>query len=400
MNAAPTRPDCPESSQPLSKSIPPEALTDPLHPAWQPDAPFDDPFEQTPPPRDDPDPEYDDSWDEPDLDHQPTQRFDLPSPIQLEARGITSQATDHSWRARNPAAQSEFWTSHTVQKNSIAAKLRLMGDVNRARTLEACHSTWTVATCNDCGRVQKFPNRCDNFFCPECMPRLSHEREESITWWCNEVKQPKFVTLTCRNINDLTTAHIQEFKGWWNRLRRRKFARGWRGGFYSLEVTNRGRGWHLHLHALIDAQWIDAGQLRGEWCDITGGLGEIVKVKDARTKDYLVKVKSYIVKPEQLAAWTPDQIETFIQAFDGCRTFGVFGSLYGKRTEFAAWIKALKESKPRCPCGSCNVRYQSEADAMFNDLCPNQPTATRPPPPPDDKDLFLSGKGDATTQPR
>ena len=366
------------SIQPLSKNIPPEGRSGSQQADTQEAAAIEDPL----------DPRYNPEH-LPDLDYTGGTRFDLPTPVQLETRGVTSQAE-----------QQEFWSAHTVQKNTVAAKLRSAGEVSYSRTLEDCHSTWTIATCGDCGRQQRFPNRCDNFYCPECMPRLAHEREKSISWWVAEISQPKFVTLTCQNLPDLTTNHIQQFKAWWNKLRRRKFARGWRGGFYSLEVTNRGRGWHLHLHALVDAHWIDGSQLAREWSDITNGLGEIVKVKDARGKEYLERVKSYIVKPEQLATWSADKIVTFIQAFDGCRTFGVFGSLYGKRTQFADWLKTLKEAKPRCSCGSNHVTYTSEAEALFADFCPNQPQSARPPPAGQAPDLFPTGKGSASTQPR
>jgi hypothetical protein len=355
--------------------------------------------------------ELEDSWQEEDLDrspnyrnldgnYMPVVRFDLPSPIQLETRGVTGQTVSKSWAADHPETQASFWSNHTIQKMTVAAKLRETGDIVRAQTLEACHSTWTRATCGDCGRVQTFPNRCDSFFCPECQTRLAHEREKSISWWAAEISQPKFITLTCKNIPELTIDHIVEFKGWWTRLRHRSFAKNWRGGFYSLEVTNRGRGWHLHIHALVDAHWIDAPGLAREWDSVTRGCGHIVKVKDARGKEYLDRVKSYIVKPEELAAWPAERIKTFVHAFSEVRTFGVFGSLYGKRTQFAAWLAELKEAKPRCPCGSCNVTYQSETEALMNELRDGLNSTTRPPPAPTTHDLFFSKTGCAAQLPR
>jgi hypothetical protein len=258
-----------------------------------------------------------------------------------------------------------------------------------AAKLEACHSTWTIARCDSCGKEQHFPNRCDLFYCPECTPRLAHEREESISWWVAEVNQPKFITLTCRNIPDMNSGHLLEFKSWWRKLRRRKFAANWRGGFYSIEVTNTGNGWHLHLHALVDARWIDGGELARVWHEVTNWQGEIVKVKDARAEAYLARVKSYIVKPEQLAKWTSDQIKTFVQTFDGARTFGVFGTLYAKRTEYAEWIKAVRGAKPTCPCGSSNIRYLTETEAIMEDLRENRPQSVRPPPPKVELELKL-----------
>ena len=301
--------------------------------------------------------------------------------VQVQRRGITSHPPATASGARDTAWQVEFWAKQTTHKNSVAAKLREIGRTGEASTLEQCHSTWTRATCNDCGAVKRFPNRCDNFYCPECQPRLASERRKAVEWWTHLVDQPKHVVLTVKNVPDLTRGHVQEFKKWFSRLRRSKFARNWEGGFYSLELTNEGRGWHLHLHALIDARWIDEGELSIAWNKVTNGQGRIVKVKDARGQNYLKEVTKYAVKGPQLAAWTGYQIATFIDAFSNVRSFGVFGSLYGARTAFADYLSTLRAHKPKCECGSCNIRYQSEVDAIMADLLPAQLGPSRPAPP-------------------
>jgi hypothetical protein len=280
-----------------------------------------------------------------------------------------------------PLWQVEFWTRQTIFKNTVAAKLREAGRPDLANTLEDCHSSWTVALCGDCGAVRKFPNRCDSFFCPECQPRLSGERKKAVEWWTKLVTQPKHVVLTVRNLPELTKGHVQEFKRWFSRLRRRAFARNWQGGFYSLEVTNEGAGWHLHLHALIDAKWIDAAQLSREWCAVTGGAGYIVKVKDARREDYLAELVKYAVKGSDLAKWSGNDIVTFITAFLGVRSFGVFGSLYAARTRYAEFIATIRDAKPLCDCGSCNIRYYSEAEWLERDFKPTIPQPPKPPKP-------------------
>jgi hypothetical protein len=306
-----------------------------------------------------------------DLDSPPHPRFDPPKPLELETRGVTSHPK-----------QQELWHRNTAHKNSVAAKLRESGHPDIAQELEFCHSTFTVAVCSDCGRQRQFPNRCDLFYCPECAPRLARERAESVEWWSARIHQPKHVVLTVRNMLELTKGHIQEFKRWFSKLRRSKFANNWLGGFYRLEITNEGRGWHLHLHALINAKWIDAPELARQWAKHTNGLGHIVKVKDCRSKDYLAEVTKYVVKGSQLAKWSGDDIHTFIQACSGVRTFGVFGQLYGQRTEFAEWIAAIKDAKPLCECGSCNVRYYSEPDWLALELDTSRPASPRPPPQP------------------
>ena len=169
-----------------------------------------------------------------------------------------------------------------------------------AAKLEHCHTEYTFAVCGDCGRVAKFPNRCDCHYCPECQPRLSHDRKEAVEWWTTLVTEPKHVVLTVRNTPDLQPGHIDELRDYFSALRRTAFATKvtywwiqnppattdstceppppviqqikryqdrtatgyclksspWRGGFYSFECTNERRGWHLHIHALIDSDFI------------------------------------------------------------------------------------------------------------------------------------------------
>lgn len=308
-------------------------------------------------------------------------RFDC-DPVQLETRGITQQQSAHEKYEKLSLHQALLWNKHTIHKNTCAAKLREAGRVDLAVKLETCHTQFTVAQCGKCGAVQKFPNRCDLFFCAECQPRLSNDRRRAVEWWTREIRQPKHVVLTVQNLPAISKPHVQEFRKFFTNLRRSKFARNWQGGFYSLEVTNEGRGWHLHLHALINAHWIDAIGLSCAWEKATNGLGKIVKVKDGREKNYLKEVTKYAVKGVQLAAWTKEQITEFIDAFTGVRTFGVFGSLYGKRTEFAEWFKAIRDLKPLCKCGSCDLNYFSEAAFLEKDLQPATNSNNLPPPKP------------------
>ncbi len=247
-------------------------------------------------------------------------------------------------------------------------------------TLDNCHTEWTVQICNDCTKTRRFPNRCDLSFCPECQPRLSSERKKAVEWWTKLVSQPKHVVLTLKNTRNITTGHITELKRWFGKLRRRRFARNWRGGFWSVEITNEGAGWHLHLHALVDSDWIDGGELARQWSDVTGRIGRIVKVKDAREKNYLAEVTKYAVKGSQLAQWSPLDIESFVLAFSRQKTFGVFGGLFAARTKFSEWIAALQSKKPKCECGSNNVRYMDECDFLAQQPHKKSPASPRPPP--------------------
>jgi hypothetical protein len=310
---------------------------------------------------------------------QPKPKF-ADDPIQLEQRGITAGIKPAPDGDSVDRRQFALWNANTIHKNTVAAKLRRGGLGDIADVLEHCHTIPTYALCSGCGRHQKFLNRCDTFICPECAPRRSKDRERAVKWWAARIPQPKHVTLTVKNVPNITKAHVLEFKKWWRNLRGQVIARNWTGGFYTIEITNEGRGWHLHLHALINAVWIDEFALSTAWARTTNGMGRIVKVKSARCASYLKQVTKYLVKGNQLAAWSPNQLVEFYHAFDGTRTFGVFGDLYGARTEFADWWKAVRDKKPACVCGCDQQIIFSSERWLERDLVPNSPTAPRPPP--------------------
>src|SRR6185436_2951465 len=103
----------------------------------------------------------------PDEQEQDPPRFEA-VPVQVQNRGITQQKP-----------QLVLWARQTIHKNSVAAKLRSIGWTEQAAKLEHCHTRFTVGICNDCGKQSKFPNRCDQFYCPECQPRLQNDRQKA-----------------------------------------------------------------------------------------------------------------------------------------------------------------------------------------------------------------------------
>lgn len=278
-------------------------------------------------------------------------------PLILERTGVTSQPT-----------QKELWQRELLWAESVVAKLDSVDRPDLANKIRHCHTEKKVIRCCGCGKQTVVFNRCDVGWCPLCAPRLAYRRKERVGWWAALIKQPKHVVLTVKNFPRLNAATVRTFKDCFTRLRRRKFAANWRGGFYSLEVTNEGNGWHLHLHALIDARWIDAGQLSREWAQIVGQDFAIVCVRDCRAHDYLREVTKYAVKGSTLAGWTGQQIADFVQAFDGVRTFGVFGSLYGQQAEWRAWLEESDHENRKCECGCDRFVVLSENEVQWKEI--------------------------------
>jgi hypothetical protein len=203
---------------------------------------------------------------------------------------------------------------------------------------------------------------------------LARKRLKAVEWWAKTIRQPKHVILTIQNQRILDKPFVQAFKAAFSRLRRMAFARNWRGGYYSLEVTNKGNGWHLHIHAMVDAGWVDQAGLSDAWSKATMGLGKIVHVSDCRDKDKLRETTKYAVKGNDLAKWSGEESSVYIDAMAGVRTFGVFGSCFGQRAEYRAWLDSLDLAAITCQCGCNSWRRLSLEE--FHGLIPGQAPAT------------------------
>lgn len=269
-------------------------------------------------------------------------------PVTLDTRGVTPQP--------------EFWSESKIHLETIITKLKEVGRADLWEPLRECGAKHYVVECAGCGKISHYSNHCDSRFCPMCQPRLAHARVESLEWWVRQIAQPKHVVLTCRNVDQIGPEYVGWFKDAFTRLRRSSFAANWRGGIYSMEVTNEGRGWHLHMHVLVDADWIDAKVLALKWGRLVGQDFAIVRVQDARRSDYLAEVAKYCVKGIDLASWSPQDIASFLDSFADRRTFGVFGSCYGRRTEFTEWLAEVHNHKTTCECGCQLFRIFSEPE--------------------------------------
>ena len=300
--------------------------------------------------------------------------------ITLDQEGLSGQDPSDPSPTPHKVKQKEFWILAGIDRDSIVEKLHLAGSHEIARKLAECHTQQTVQQCTGCTRIVRFWNRCDLVICPICQPRLSYERKKAVSWWCKEVHQPKHVVLTCRNSEKITRTRIENFKRAIRRLRRRKIARGWRGGFGCLEITNEGRGWHLHCHLLIDADWIDAKGLAIVFGELVGQDFAIVHVSDARKGEYLHQVSKYVVKGNQMSKWCPEDVAAFVTALQGTRTFFTFGGLYKREAAFREVLAQLAANRRQCQCGCQKFKYFSPDEWEWHQIA-NQPRGPAPTPP-------------------
>lgn len=312
----------------------------------------------------------------------------------VPAQGTTSdEGKSTSPRKKVPTCpqsdQRRLWLDLEAVKSTLAAKLTTSKTPFFAESLERCHTYQTIAVCSGCRKVQRYWNRCEKWYCPCCAGRLSRERRKSIEWWVERIKQPKHVILTVRNSQAITPQYVQWFKDCWAKLRRSKLACAWKGGFYSIECTNEARGWHLHLHALVDCRFIPVEDLSRRWAKIVGQDFAIVRVKDCRAADYLHEVCKYVCDPQAMVTWHPDQISAFLTAMEGQRTFGCFGTLYKARAEHTKFLDEVREHKFECDCGCTEFTFYTEQEWEWAQTTTGPPPGRPQPPPQPDPQIAL-----------
>ena len=253
-----------------------------------------------------------------------------------------------------------------VFRESIIAKLQSIGRGDLAKPLGTCETEETYLTCKECGTCKTVWNRCNNRWCPTCGPRRTRKRADELAVWTRTLKQPKHLTLTNRNTGILTGFAVGTQLRGLAAIRRRRFAAGWQSGSWTLEVTNEGRGWHLHVHSLIEANWVDMPEVARAWARYTGqDDNAIICVKDCRSGEYLKEVSKYVCKCSEMSSWTPQEIAMCMDSFRGRRAFGVFGRAFGERREWQKAIAEQRHERSKCECGACNWKVETEQMAEY-----------------------------------
>src|SRR5688572_13593911 len=196
-------------------------------------------------------------------------------------------------------------------------------------------------TCTSCGEQHEAEKRCSKKWCPVCVRKIATKRSLKFKADVAAMRWPLFVTLTMKNVDDLSFDAVRKLRRAFGKLRQRKI---WKkrvtGGAASIEVTNIGNGWHPHLHAIIDCEWLAwrtkppkptdgrttkiriykaaAAELGTVWAKCLGQPIASVKVKRTNDVDVVQEVLKYSVKGSDLVE-SPDAIAPIIRCLEATR---------------------------------------------------------------------------------
>lgn len=250
----------------------------------------------------------------------------------------------------------------------LRERLRCEGANGLLNKIAICQKP-LVLRCQTCGHRKEVLQRCKRKWCPCCAKQLASVRSQELSYIVERMRWPLFVTLTMKNVSDLSHGGVRTLRRAFGKLRHRKLWKSKvRGGVATVEVTNIGNGWHPHLHAVIDCQWLAwktpppqrgdtreeklakfqaaAIELESTWAKILGQPTASVKVKRANRATIAKEVLKYTVKNEDLVM-AEGSTASLINALDSCRMMTTFGQAHGQCTKDVRKAAKAKASDAR-----------------------------------------------------
>ena len=223
------------------------------------------------------------------------------------------------------ASEIERFARLDEPREASAAGLWAAGYWKEAGDVRECGTKFVHYTCRDCEGVWESLWRCGVRVCPGCARRRARRLFELHKDLCGRPNL-KHLVLTVPNVDHLSREVINELRGAFTKLRRRKAFRGaWRGGVYSIEFTfSQATRWHVHVHVLIDGRYLPQPYIKRVWGEITGGRRDVWIGMASNPRQVL----KYILAPGSDLWREPAALRELMEATRGVHLTCGFGIWY------------------------------------------------------------------------
>jgi hypothetical protein len=235
-----------------------------------------------------------------------------------------------------------------MRKRRYAQAFKDAGMEREASALFDCQETELKAFCRNCGKAWWVINRCRTRICPLCSWQKAKERAAFLEAMSAGMKHPKMITVTMPTWTASPADGIRFIRRAFARLRRSALFKEVAGGAYQIELKPKEHGWHIHIHALLEAPFIPYQRLFSTWARILDRSHVEVDIRAATTP----KEREYVCKYAAKSASFDAEIDTVVawyKATKGQRLFGTFGKWYNATVESLNPELAKSEPPPSCP---------------------------------------------------
>lgn len=226
-------------------------------------------------------------------------------------------------------------------KRKMVKSLDSAGMGREASMMDKCQKEFMAFVSPVCGCVKVTPISCGISFCPDCGHRRRVRLEEKVEKSLALMKEPRFATLTVVNVEHLDGATIGDLKKVFGKLRRTKrFLSYVRGGEYTIEIPwSPEKGWHPHIHVLMDGSYYPQKELAEDWKNAGGGAVVDIRRADRKAASELCK---YISKGHAFVD-NPQAVKELYLATAGKRLHGSFGCAF-------KWNREMSKAEKKEPC--------------------------------------------------
>jgi hypothetical protein len=331
-----------------------------------------------------------------------------------------------AWKAKRPmdatTARRLASTKREAANRTLGGRFALADRVDLTQKVQSCRSTWVTATCMDCGTNGTSRPKwvCDERLCSHCAHARASRNARRVAKIVgqlglgNDPYSLSMITLTIKNVEDLRKETWSSLRYAFNRfvaLVELVQPGALKGGARFFETTWSSTGeWHPHVHALIQADYIDQALASDLWLVASEGCGFVVDVRRVKKKDRgrggddpqqdlvdaCLEVSKYASKA--LAVDDPQQLLVLREAIKGSRLMEVFGT-WRDLDEDEEEEDELVQECPDCGAedslvdgptvwrfGLAKVEALARAGAIYSRAgrgkrAPPRPPPPRPPPP-------------------
>lgn len=244
------------------------------------------------------------------------------------------------------------------------------------RKFGKCRQSYYVSQCGKCGKIDLSGSRCESKICPECGQKKMNKLIAQNIDFLNLLptnprgkKRATLLTLTIKNVPDSEYGRdsYNKLADCWREFKEHpQIKPKLRGGLYAIETKRPpedyvyrsgvkvapGRSWNLHIHALVDADYLHWRVVRGIWKKITGHSHNVDLRAVRASVPALCECLKYAVKPPNLG--DAKSYLRYLRVTKNLRLYNTFGTFHG---HFQLSKKIHDKYQKKCPVCKTRMRY-------------------------------------------
>ncbi len=197
------------------------------------------------------------------------------------------------------------------------------------RVIENGHEVKSLL-CDQCGFEYSFVMNCGDRLCDTCRRKRFGVLMNRYKKFFASLKAERlrFVLLTVKNGLDLGERRVHLMRSWKKLMAMPFYKRAFAGGVYAIQTTMGAGGWHVHLHLIVEGNFVAWEILKKDWLAITGDsfIIGVEEIKDpVRALGYVL---GYVL--QDVGKLSGSQADEYNKVFSGRRLLQSFGTWHGQ----------------------------------------------------------------------